>query len=467
MPRAFALLAGVIFVAYALYSERRRDSSASKDLFWPALWYLAVASRLPGVWLHIWGVPLPSGGDDPTDGSIIDRSFFAILTVIGLRILSRRRFNWGATLRQNPWLTLFFTFAAASILWSQYPFVSLKRYIKILGSITMALVVLTESDPLEAMLTVIRRCLYIHLPMSIICTRYYREIGVSFDWSGAAESWQGISTSKNTLGQIAMLGVLYFSWEVRRHWREQRWRSLNMIYLLMALYLLKGSEETVSLTSIVVTVFALFVFLRIQSLRSRPEAVRRFVRIVYFGTIALVSLVLVHSVVMFSPDSLFGHIITTFGRDITLTDRTNIWHDVYAAASGNPLLGVGIGGFWIGRIANIPWNAEMTWVLGQAHSGYVDTYLQLGIIGGALFAAVMFSTMPKLLDSMSEDFDYACFRITLFITILFVNITESTHLRGDHQFWFITQLVLWMVPTPAGTETPHIRATAGKNEALA
>jgi O-antigen ligase len=109
----------------------------------------------------------------------------------------------------------------------------------------------------------------------------------------------------------------------------------------------------------------------------------------------------------------------------------------------------------------------MTWVLGQAHSGYVDTYLQLGIIGGALFAAVMFSTMPKLLDSMSEDFDYACFRITLFITILFVNITESTHLRGDHQFWFITQLVLWMVPTPAGTETPHIRATAGKNEALA
>jgi O-antigen ligase len=331
----------------------------------------------------------------------------------------------------------------------------------------MALVVLTESDPLEAMLTVIRRCLYIHLPMSIICTRYYREIGVSFDWSGAAESWQGISTSKNTLGQIAMLGVLYFSWEVRRHWREQRWRSLNMIYLLMALYLLKGSEETVSLTSIVVTVFALFVFLRIQSLRSRPEAVRRFVRIVYFGTIALVSLVLVHSVVMFSPDSLFGHIITTFGRDITLTDRTNIWHDVYAAASGNPLLGVGIGGFWIGRIANIPWNAEMTWVLGQAHSGYVDTYLQLGIIGGALFAAVMFSTMPKLLDSMSEDFDYACFRITLFITILFVNITESTHLRGDHQFWFITQLVLWMVPTPAGTETPHIRATAGKNEALA
>jgi O-antigen ligase len=163
----------------------------------------------------------------------------------------------------------------------------------------------------------------------------------------------------------------------------------------------------------------------------------------------LISLVLIHSVVLFSADSIFGHLITLLGRDITLTDRTYIWSDVYAAAAGNPLLGVGFGGFWIGRMANIPWNAHMTWVLGQAHSGYVDTYLQLGFVGAFLLAGVIFSTVPRLIDSMDEDFDFGCFRITLFLTILFVNMTESVYLRGDHHLWLILMIVLWSVPSRA------------------
>jgi len=335
---------------------------------------------------------------------------------------------------------------ALSILWSEYPFVSFKRYIKIIGSVVMAMVVLTEERPSDALFTVLRRCLYIHLPMSIICTRYFRNIGVSWDWSGNAEAWQGISTSKNVLGQVAMLGVLYYFWEARRHWRAYRWRNLHVLYLLMAAYLLKGSEDAISLTSVAVCVFALVVFLRIQSLRNRPASVRPFVLTVFGATVALVTLIVVHSVVMFSPDSFFGKLITLFGRDITLTDRTNIWHDVYAAAAKNPLLGVGFGGFWIGRIANIPWNSNMTWVLAQAHSGYVDTYLQIGLVGAFLLAGVLFTTLPRQLAALHHNYDYTCFRITLFLTIMFVNITESSYLRGDHHLWLILQMVWWIVP---------------------
>jgi O-antigen ligase len=300
------------------------------------------------------------------------------------------------------------------------------------------------------MFTVLRRCLYIHLPMSIICTRYFREIGVAFDWAGTAESWQGVSTSKNTLGQIAMLGVLYFFWEVRRNWPKYGIRNLHVIYLLMALYLLKGGPGSVSMTSISVCAIAVVIFLRIQALRYRLASVRGFV-LTAFGLIAtLGTFVVVHSVAMFSADSIFGKMITLFGRDITLTDRTFIWHDVYGAAASNPLFGVGFGGFWIGRMSNIPWNAQMTWVLGQAHSGYVDTYLQLGVVGVVLLLCVFFTTLPRLLDSLTDDFDLGCFRITMFLTILFINITESVYLRGDHHLWLIFQVVLWAIP-PDGT----------------
>jgi len=318
----------------------------------------------------------------------------------------------------------------------------------VIGSIVMAMVVLTGDDPFESFLTLLRRCLCVHLPMSIICTRYFRDIGVSFEWNGTVETWEGISTSKNVLGQVTMLGVLVFYWELRRRWKEVGWKNIYLVYLLMAIYLLKGSANAVSMTSVAVCLFALLIFLRIQSLRSRPAAIRSFVLVTFGATVALITLVIVHSISPFSETSLFGLVITSLGRDITMTGRTEIWHDVYQAASGNPLFGVGFGGVWIGRLANIPWNAHMSWVLGQAHSGYVDTYLQIGLVGAFLMAMVFFSTVLRLLNSLTEDFDFGCFRITLFLTILFINITEAVYLRGDHHLWLILLLAICMLPAP-------------------
>ena len=422
--------------------------------------HLVYGGDLATHWCLVVNVGSPASGrrgGDATDGSLVDRLFFGVLTGVGLWILSRRRFDWGIALRMNPWLTAIIAFMALSILWSQFPFVSFKRFVKMIGSVVMAMVVLTEENPREAFLTVIRRCFYVHLPMSIICIKYFRDIGVEWGWNGSVTMWSGISTSKNVLGQVALLGALYFFWEVRKRWAELRWRNLHLLYLLMTVYLLKGSDNSVSLTSVSVCVFALTVFLRLQSLRFRPDLVPRFVKIVFYSVTALVVLVLVHSVVLFSADSFFGHIITAFGRDITLTDRTYIWHDCYAAV-GNPLLGVGFGAFWIGRLANIPWNAHMTWVLGQSHNGYIETYLQLGLIGGGLLAGVMFSARPKLLASLTDDFDFGCFRVTLFLTLLLINITESTYIRGDHHLWLILMIITWAVPS--AHQTAPISQTA-------
>jgi exopolysaccharide production protein ExoQ len=446
MPPEIALLVGTGFVAYAVWSDRKRDYPILEGIFWPTLWYMVVSSRMVGVWLSTWGIPLPSGGGDPTEGSQIDRYFFTLLTIMGFWVLIRRGFSWRTCFSRNPWPTAFLVFMAFSIVWSGYPFVSFKRYIKILGAVVMALVVLSNERPSDALLTVLRRCLYIHLPMSIVCVRYFRGIGVSFDWSGSSVLWQGISTSKNTLGQVAMLGALYFSWEVTRSWSRVGWRNLHVLYVLMALYLLKGSDAGLSMTSVSVCVFALVIFYRLQSLRGSPEGVRRFTRLVAAGVTGLVLLIVAHSIILFPEDSLFGHVITKFGRDITLTDRTYIWTDVYAAAANDRVLGVGVGGFWIGREANIPWNSTKTWVLGQAHSGYVDTYLQLGLIGVTLLTILLLSRVPRLLSTLDENFDFACFRITLFLAIAFVNITETTYLRGDHHLWLLFQMVIWFLP---------------------
>jgi len=119
MPPKLALLLGTIFVLFAFRYDRKNAQPVSKALWWPTIWYMVVSSHPFGYWLQMLGIPLPGASDDPTDGSLMDRMFFGILTGIGLWILSRRRFRWGPVLRSNPWITALIVFMAASIFWSQ------------------------------------------------------------------------------------------------------------------------------------------------------------------------------------------------------------------------------------------------------------------------------------------------------------------------------------------------------------
>jgi exopolysaccharide production protein ExoQ len=445
MSPLLALCLGFGLFLFMVRRDRERRIGLSLAFCLPLLWYLTCATRPLGVWFWTWGIPLGGEGED---AGFLDRYYYLLLTLLGLAVLASRRFSWGATLARSPWLLALLGFMALSIFWSQYEYTSFKRYIKVIGSASMALVVLTDPRPVACLLAVLRYTLYLHLPLSIICNKYYRQIAVTYSWDGSSQTWQGLATSKNTLGQVAMLGVVYFLWEVLREWRERGWRNPHLAYLLMAVWLLKGSDDGLSLTSLAVCIFAVISFLRLRSLHlaHRPKA--PFARLLFGCTLALATMVYLHGIYLFEEESLFGKVITTFGRDITLTDRTHIWAGVYDAARGSFLGGVGYGGFWIGRDANIAWNAKMTWVLGQAHSGYVDAFLQIGSIGLMLLMGLLLSTFRRLLAAEQGDFDFFIFRVTLLMPITFINITESTFLRGDHHLWFLFMVVCWSIALP-------------------
>lgn len=458
MPPKLILIIGYIFVFYVIIRDYKRSERVSKALWWPLIWYMVVSSRPIGVWFGIWGLPMGASGGGVTGGSPIDRNFYLALSFIGIVVLINRKFNWGKLFTKNSWLTMLLLFMILSISWSEFSFVSFKRFVKIVGAIIMALVVLTEQNPMIAITTIIRRCAYLHLPMSIIVIRYFRNIGITFDWTGSAQSWQGITSSKNVLGQVAMVAAFYFLWEIVRNWKKSKWKSLksiNLVYFLMGAYLLKGSDNSLSLTSVSVFCLATFIFFRLKSLGYNIQRIRRFMNFMMAGTLSFLSLITVHSIVGFSEESLFGKFITTFGRDITLTDRTIIWNDIYNVVR-NPLLGVGFGGFWIGEIMNIPFSAGMTWTLGQAHSGYVDTYLQIGLVGVFLLIGLIIKTPNTLLKSYLSNVEFSWLRVALFITIVYINITETTFLRGDHHLWFLLMIITINLPLPS---TPSHRRT--------
>ncbi len=132
--------------------------------------------------------------------------------------------------------------------------------------------------------------------------------------------------------------------------------------------------------------------------------------------------------------ALQGAIFEASGRDATLTGRTDLWR-VVLAESNNPIMGAGYASFWLGdRLMRIWAMYPLTPII-QAHNGYIEVYLNLGMIGLILLIGILISglrnTRARLMlnDSYEHDRDYAVFAtfgIAYVLAYLLYNISEAT-----------------------------------------
>jgi exopolysaccharide production protein ExoQ len=121
-------------------------------------------------------------------------------------------------------------------------------------------------------------------------------------------------------------------------------------------------------------------------------------------------------------------VTSLLGRDETFTGRTDIWRDVLEVASCNPLLGIGYGSFS---------GLETSFTIGakEAHSGYLDVYLQLGIVGVVLLSTFLLAFCGKVRREINHVFEWGVFGICFLLMLLLSNISESS---------FITTGLLWV-----------------------
>ena len=76
------------------------------------------------------------------------------------------------------------------------------------------------------------------------------------------------------------------------------------------------------------------------------------------------------------------------GRDATFTGRTGLWETLLQEPI-NPLIGVGYASFWLGERLERFWAMYPTSPPIEAHNGYLEVYLNLGLIGVCLLAGVL------------------------------------------------------------------------------
>jgi O-antigen ligase len=101
----------------------------------------------------------------------------------------------------------------------------------------------------------------------------------------------------------------------------------------------------------------------------------------------------------------------------------------------NPWVGVGYESFWLGsRVEQFSeWSGR---TLYQAHNGYLETYLNLGLIGLSLIVCNIFSGLLKVKRHLSEDFAVGILRLSLIIVVILYNYTEATF-SGVSNMWLL------------------------------
>lgn len=433
MPTSLATLLTFIFM-FVLYAwDHRRHKDASRALWLPVLWIVPAASRFPSQWLLLGD---PNATANVSDGSTIDAVYFSILIALGTVTLIRRRIVSAELFRRNFWFIALLVFGLLSILWSDFQFIAMKRWIKTLGHPVMALLILTDVNPINALRIVMRRCAFLLLPLSVLFIKYLPEYGRYFNQFGQG-MYRGAMITKNELGVACVFFGLFFLWRIlaRKEVADLRLRreevALSVVFLVIVVYLIAIADSAASLVNLTIGSLTLIGL-------GLPIVSRRFF-VTYFVTVVVVVLSLELTF------GLYAQLIEALGRDPTLTDRTEVWADCLALQT-RPLIGMGFESFWLGDRLEAMW-AQWWWRPNQAHNGYIETYLNLGLIGLGLLAILIVSSFRRVAGQLRTDFELSRFRLALLFTALAYNVTEATF-KGVALTWTMFHLFALVYPRP-------------------
>jgi O-antigen ligase len=365
------------------------------------------------------------------DGSPIERNILICLIATGLAALLARRVNWPAVFSEYKVVWLFYVYAFLSALWSPYPVVTAKRVIRELGDVVMILMILTAPNSLDAMKRVFMRCIVVLVPLSVLFIKYYPAIGRYQNRWTYKTMYSGVTTNKNSLGLLAMVGgLLLLSHLAESGEYRKRWRGLASVWpevgvLLLCLWIINLADSATALVSFILGVLVF--------IASRTICAGASVKATVWGVAAVV----LAGVVALSVSGLREVFTQGVGRRSDLTDRTAIWAAALALPT-NPIVGAGFSSVWL-TPEGLALSKEQGF-LSHSHNGYLETYLNGGVIGLALLIGILLLAAVQAGRHLSAKTPAGSFYIAFLLAGIVYNFTEVTFNYGN-----AVGLLLWLI----------------------
>jgi O-antigen ligase len=415
MPPNVALLLALALIAWLFWRDFRQKPQVTGALWLFWIWMFLVATRPVSKWLVVFGIH-GFGATSVEEGSSFDAFIFLSLIVAAMFVLHRRNVRLSELLQNNPWIAVFICYCFLAIFWSDFPFVSFKRWIKILGHPLMVILLFTEPDWETTLATAVKRCSYILFPISIVWMKYFPALGRrATEWGGMSNT--GIAEGKNELGALCLVFILLLLWHLLNTLKEtetrERRRELQVIggLLVMAIYCLVKAHSATSTFSLLLGAGVMLV-VGLQSINKRRIGL-------YLVTAAAIALL---AQMMFD---VYGRVVDVSGHEETIEGRGRLWQ-MLLQTDQNPIFGEGFESYWLGPRAEELWEMpEFAYRPNEAHNGYLELYLNLGLVGLGLFVCVIFGVFGKIRQELLTEFGWGRFELGCLVAILAHNWTEA------------------------------------------
>ena len=249
-----------------------------------------------------------------------------------------------------------------------------------------------------------------------------------------------MTTEKNALGCLVLVCGLFLAWEfMGMRFRKPKPTPLvvvlpRVLLVMMMFWLLSKANSS---TAWVCWVMGAAI---VYALRFR-FAMRQ---IRWLGTYTLViSLALLS---LYAIPGLLETLVGILGEDVTFTGRTDLWQDLLKEPI-NPVMGTGYQNFWLGERAEALWD-KYYFHPNQAHNGYIETYLNGGLLGVGALMALLVAAGRDIKKDLLLGVEFAKVRFAALTIGVFYNWTEAVFNRLS-LVWIILLLAMVNYPRAA------------------
>jgi O-antigen ligase len=361
-------------------------------------------------------------GDNGTDLSINDpvdpRNTVCVAVSLASIVIASSFFYRDIVLllARNKAILAYISLVAISMAWSIHPDLTFRRSIGCILSILVAAYLSVRFGEMDRM-KVFSFTFALSAIGSLLFVAAYPNYGID---SG---DWRGLFENKNFLGSIMAAAIfveLYLL--VLGNWRPI-WR-LGLLSIYLTLLILSHSLTSLICAALYLAGTAVYVIGKGDKLASLIVAI----------TLGL-PLLLLQLGLWYNADVL----LSVFGKNATLTGRTDLWLATLDLIKQKPLLGWGYMATWV------PTDPQTTtiwqkfgWRVPNAHSAYLDVTFQLGLVGlGLLLTIIIRAWQRARACCRREVLPLGWFSLMLILGALLFSISETGLGQNQQIYWLL------------------------------
>jgi exopolysaccharide production protein ExoQ len=362
-------------------------------------------------------------GQTPTSGGLVSRLLWlGLLAGATAVVLWRAALAWMLLRALNPWLLWFTLLALASVLWSIDPMLSVRRDIRLVTILMVALAFALVSWHPWRLQSLLRNLLSWMLMGSILFALAAPQLAIHQETSAElVGAWRGLSNHKNTFGALACIAALL--WLHAGLARETPWTRALAGWTLAAVCLLLSRSATSLIAASLGTVLLLI-------LMCSPRELQPFAGLTV-GLIALFMMLYALALLEMIPGLrvLLAPVTALTDMDTSFTGRRYIWNIISEHVSQSPVCGTGYGAYWAGPTPDSPsyeFVVRMgSFYPGSAHNGYLEIINDLGWVGLACLVCYLLTYLAQSLRVYGADRRQGALYLVLFIQQAMANLSES------------------------------------------